>query len=64
MVHDDVSTACRFALPETSVTRYICFTCLVAVNLVCASVGAVERDSLGASDLIPENHNAVYLIAV
>jgi len=59
MVHDDVSTACRFALPETSVTRYICFACLVG-----ASVGAVERGSLGASNLIPENQNAVYLIAV
>lgn len=63
MVHDDVSRAFRFGLPETTITRYICFTCLVAVNLVCASVGAVERGSLGAFGLIPENYNAVYLIA-
>lgn len=59
MVHEDVSTAFRFVLPETTITRYSCFACLVG-----ASVGAVERGSLGASNLIPENQNAVYLIAV
>jgi len=63
MVHDDVSTAFRFVLHETTITRYSCFACLVAVNLVYASVGAVERGSLGAFGLIPENYNAVYLIA-
>lgn len=58
MVHEDVSTAFRFVLPETTITRYSCFACLVG-----ASVGAVERGSLGAFGLIPENYNAVYLIA-
>lgn len=62
MFDDDVSRAFRFVLHETTITRYICFACLVAVNLVGASVGAVERGSLGASGLIPENNNAVYLI--
>ena len=59
MVHEDVSTAFRFALPETTITKYSCFACLVG-----ASVEAVARGSLGASNLIPENQNAVYLIAV